>query len=405
MTTPHARCESCGLSLPPNAFRCPTCGHHQGEAITVEVGRRSSAGPRSASPHRRRDLIVLAGVVAVVLAGLVFAGRDSGGREKAAANATTTTTSRPTTTSTSTSTTMATTTTSTTLPRLQLGAPSGVKLLTGGNNSVSVTDLDTGERTRPALPAGSGLVVVRGGVAVMRGTVAYFVPDPYTDTGTELGEADSIAASSSQDRVWLLKYSEIEMTVREVDLDGGVTAGPFGMPGTSGVIAAVHDGLITAAHGSIYVVDRSGRPRRIGTGDVLGAGGNSVLAFTCDDQLHCGTSVIDVASGDSREVAGFGDAERLGYNIYPSSDGTTMAIVVGTGTENPSLWFIDLESATARQAPLQIGFDSFEAAAFSRDSKWLFYKSGPNVVAYAPGTGEQHMLSLGSGPVGFLAVV
>ncbi|MEY2451186.1 MAG: hypothetical protein QOD92_760 [Acidimicrobiaceae bacterium] len=408
MTTPHARCESCGLSLPPNAFRCPTCGHQQGEAITVEVGRRSSAGSRSASPHRRRDLIALGGVVAVVLAGLVFAGRDSGGREKAAANATTTTTSRPTTTSTSTSTTTTapTTTTATTLPGLQLGAPAGIKLLVANEDGfISLIDLDTGAMSRPAMQPAYVYVPRPGGVVVnSQSAQTTFIREPYDRPGTDLGAADNFFASSFEDRVWLVRYLELAVTLTEVDLTGAVTAGPFSVPQAQ-VAGAVREGVVLSLHGSIYVVDRAGSARRIASGDALSAGGDFVFAAQCDDQLVCGVVLINVATGTVRELPDLRDSATQGFPVTFSADATKASVLLARQTEPTRLVLIDLP--TGKVSSLEdavVGF-SPTAPSFSRDSQWLVFTTGLETTAYRLGTNEKRVLALGGTRISSLVAV
>src|SRR4051812_26335606 len=125
MAPARGRCEACGASLPTAAVRCPACGHHQGDAVTVEIGHGRHFGSR-------RGLVAVAAIAAVIVGALVFVGRDSGSKPAVAVEPTTSTTRttiRRTTTTTGTTTTTAPTTTTT--PQLQLGEPSGIRLIAG----------------------------------------------------------------------------------------------------------------------------------------------------------------------------------------------------------------------------------------------------------------------------------
>ena len=408
MTAPHARCESCGVSLPPNAFRCPTCGHQQGEEITIEVGRRAGKGPRTLSPHRRRDLIALGSVVALVVAGLVFVGRDSGSSPSAAANTTTTTTPRTTTSSsstTSTSTTIATTTTATTVPGSQLGELSGISLLIATEErSVSLIDLDSGATSRALVDAGMQWVARAGGLVVSTQTShVNFLPPPYDKVGVDLGLADGFFPSSFDDRVWLIRYAE-QITLTEVDVTGAITAGPFMVPQAQ-VAGAVNGGIVLSLHGSIYLFDRTGSARRIASGDAVAAGGDSVFAGQCDEHFACGVVLINLATGSVRAVPEVADAVTQGLAMTFSPDGTVATVLLSRETEPTSLVVVDL--ATAGVSILEqavVGF-SPTTPCFSADSQWLFFTTGLETTAYRLGTDEKRKLSLGGKRISSLVAV
>ena len=405
MTTPHARCEACGVSLPSNAVRCPTCGHQQGAAITVEVGRRRGDGPRDTDGRNHRDLIVLGAVVALVVGALVFVGRDSNGQQAApAATTTTSTTVRRATSLSSTTTTAPATTTSTTLPALQLGEPSGVKLLVGTDNRfMSLIDLDSGVTSRTVITPGYFVPTAAGIVITTQNGEANFVREPYDEVGVDLGHGDSVHPSALDDRVWLTQYSSSSMTFREVDTSGAVAAGPFTVA-LAQVIGGVSDGVVVAAPGSIYLIDRSGSIHRIGSGEAIAAGGDSVLATQCDDQLRCGLVVIDALTTKVRMVSGLGDTSAANISIVISPDGTTAAILL-TGAAEPSLVLVDLASATVSTLETSAVGSNLTTPSFSRDSRWVFMSTDVQTTAYRVGADDKRVITIGRGQVQILIVV
>jgi hypothetical protein len=395
------------VNLPANAIRCPTCGHHQGDALTIEVGRRSGGAQRSTGPHRRRDLIILGGVVALVVGGLAFVGRDSGGRESAAAS-TTTTTLRPTTTSStsSTTTTAPTTTTATTLPGLQLGEPTGIKLVIGNEEGfVALVDLDTGATSRPSLrPAYAYLPRADGLVLNTDAGHVSFVREPYDQPGTDLGAADGFFASASEDRLWIVRYTDFSVTLTEIDLAGAVKAGPFNVPQAQ-MAGSVTDGVVLSSHGSIYVVDRAGTARRIASGDAVAASGDFVFAVQCDDHLVCGAVLINATTGGVRAIPELGDTLQQGFPMVFSPDGSTAAALITHQTEATSLLLIDLASGRVSTLVMSVVGFSPMPPSFSRDSRWLFFTTGLETSAYRLGSDEKRTLSLGGNRISSLAAV
>lgn len=386
--------------MPSTAIRCPTCGHSQGEPVIVE--KRSAIGT-----NRRRDLLLVGGVVVVLVGFLVFTGDGGPAQsETAASSAPTSTTRRETTTtrSTSTTTTVPSTTTTTTLPGLQLGGPSGVRLLVRSNSGPFILDLDTGERTSIYLTEGYG-VTVAGGVVLQSLGEARFFPEPYSESSTSLGRGDTIFASSEPDRVWIVAYLEEGIEVREVKTDGATTAGPFQFDhNNGGPGGTVHDGLVLSKHGSIYVVGRDGSMRRVALGDALLAGGNSILHWTCDDVGACGVTLLDLDTGRSTPVSGIASASPYQFGPAQVSEGGRYAALYdGSYEAGVALRLVDLETGA-----VQTVTDSGSPGGlltFSRDAEWLFFGEGFRVVAHRIATGESFALELGSNEISLLVAV
>jgi len=367
--------------------------------VTIEIGRPRNRG------RSHRDLLVVALAVALLVAGLVFAGRDSKRESADAGTSTSTTSTTPRSTSTTTTTTIATTTTTTTLPPLQLGERTGVRLLLSGDRGVSLLDLDTGELRDVPLPGSSQLIARDGGVVVQGPSGVDFYLSPFTGEYVELSDARdvSVLPAIEQDRVWIASYGPARQTVREVDTAGNVTVGPFDLPAGGGIVGLVNDGIVGFTHGSIYVFDRDGRTRRLGYGDVVAAGGDHVVATTCDEGLHCGLTVFDVVSGATRSLGDVASEDGYPQGIV-SPDGTTAALytVVNGSTR---LRVLDLSSGDSTTLPPTVSNNGPAALAYSADSRWIFFVSGGDLYAHPVGSKVTRSIKTGPASADFIAVV
>jgi hypothetical protein len=274
--------------------------------------------------------------------------------------------------------------------------------LVSNGNDVTLLDLDTGERTPAAGLSGGYFVPRRGGVVIV-GTVsqALFVADPHESSSISLGPASLVLAAAEEDRVWLVNYDPAgqAVMVREADTTGAVLAGPFAVGAAANIVGAVRDGVIASEHGSIYLLRADGSAHRLGTGDPLGAGGDSVLAVTCDDRLQCGAVVIDARSGRSLPVTGLEHADESGFQAQISPDGRTAALYDLVGGEQV-LRLIDLASGQVTNVTTAITNGRQPAGpaglTFSADSRWLFGSTGGALFANRIGTDTTIPLDVGS---------
>ncbi|MGQ0616359.1 MAG: hypothetical protein ACT4PW_05130 [Acidimicrobiia bacterium] len=398
MVPSRSPCDNCGAWLPSASSRCPSCGRPNGPDEWVGRGPVEGARPGGdVRRHRRgsRDAVVLAAIAVVCIGALVVAG--SGEEGQAAPPPTTSAppvskrpapTLRPPSSTSSTS-----STTSTSLPTamvpspLALGEPSGIALIVATESQTFVADLDAGtraplDRRTGLFYPGSTMVARAGGMAVATsGRVRFLVP-PYSSPGVDLPglrEDGSILASSHPDRVWLVQATASGVAVQEASVDGTVTVPEFALPGDGYPSAAVSDGLVFTMHGSIYVVGGDDITA-LGPGDVLAAGGDTVVAVACDERARCGLFAIDATSGDRRRLGDYrSDFMCCGWAISPA--GSFMA-----GTRDTVLDVVDLATGVTRSVDLPgAGYASGTALSWSADGRFVFGNVGESVFAYEVG--------------------
>jgi hypothetical protein len=325
--------------------------------------------------RRWRDLTVVGvAIVAIIVLLVVLGGSKS---EQALPPATTTT-----------ATTLGPTTTTTTLPEQQLGGPSGIRLLVSSQRGVFLVDLDRGTRSLVSPSTSASYSVLPHGVVAQDGKGVEYLDDGADQPGLLLGTADVVLASPRADRLWLVGYSSANARVREVDTSGAATAGPFDIT-AAGVMYATDDALVTSIHGVVQAFDRQGRSRAIGTGQVLAAGGRSVVVSMCEGAT-CGLSVIDVSTGATTTVDGFVDPGAL--RTPPgrvSPDGRTAAIF-DTAEDSVRVRLVDLATGRITNSGPALDATGPALLAWSRDSRWLFCSNGGAVQALAvDGSGAQ----------------
>lgn len=392
MAKARARCEACGIGLPPGAVRCPTCGHAQGEPVVVAIGRT----PRSQRPKRpRRDLVALGAVLVIVAAAVWASSRDSGHETEAGAADRSSSSSASTTTSSSSTTTTSTTiATTTTIPGSQLGGASGVRVVVASRSGVALVDLDTGATTPVRVDPEAQIIPVEGGF-VASSTVVEFFAEPYDAPPVTLGTASVAYPAWDGDLVWLVRFNDQNFSARLVDTAAHDVAGPFTVGTPYGVVGAVRQGLVTSIHGGVYLIDRTGAARRIAIGEVIAAGGDRVLVSTCDEHLSCAMEVVDVATG--RTVPVHGDPPA-GYASGVISPDGRMAAFVEYDQSQPSVIVVDLDTGTATATDQTVTNDSGPGSgiAFSRDANWLFYVAGGDVIVRDMRTGEERPVLVGS---------
>lgn len=287
-----------------------------GEVTRVELG----AG-------RRRWWPVAIGILAawVVLAA-VFAG---GGDDRGAAPTSTTSTSTPTTEP------RRSTTTTT---DLVLGAPV-LGRLTGWHLVVSqvpgvadgrVVELDTGA-TRTFRGTLFGPPRVDGVFTQNRTAGVLWRPFPFTD-GSEvfLGPAANggVFAVAGTDTAWLaLGESAAVNDARLVSLVDGAPLASVQLPPESRVLGATGDGIVVTAGGDTFRVGTDGAAARLSTGIAALLLRGEVVVRSCDENLRCGMTLVDVATGAARSILGVGGDDSV-FTAGPTHpDGRVTAIV------------------------------------------------------------------------------
>jgi hypothetical protein len=408
------RCAACGVTLPRNAGRCPSCGHDIGRALVVEVGDGPAIGPAPGSdprrPRHRRTAGAAVAVLATVIGALIlvdarYRDPDDG---KAAGAAATATTDRP-------------RPTGTVLPPVDdpdppatLPGSTGIRVVTLGPR-IQVAELDTGEVTTVGTvgtpPFSPWAGVARGSGVVMVGSagVLYF-PDLVPEaTAVSLGEGDHVLASDQADRVWIvvgypfgdrlgfvpLAGGASSTTAREVDLTGAVTAGPIALPDGVTAIEGMPGGLLVHGPDGVFLVDRGGGARRVARGTPIDTFGANLVHFVCDPDMRCGFQVTDVTTGERRRIEGARDLPAGFYfgAAAVSPDGTLLAWDTHVEGQQPGMEVIDLTTGTVVRSD---GFLSSGSVAWSSDGRWLIrasHSGGPGAAS------ESHALDIEGGEI------
>jgi hypothetical protein len=334
------------------------------EVVGVEPGLTSlqhvsTGGPGGPRRHGTRGLVLGAVVVGMLLIGLALGDDDDDDSPTASqalaedAEDTTSTTRRRTTT---TSTRPRATTTEATLQVGPVFAGQQVSgwLLSGNQSGWTLVDIETGAQSDPDLPFDNPYATrtVEGGVIVVRSSRQAEYHDLRVPTedreAIELGPADQVLPSGTPDQVWLIdsggrfeEAAEGETRASLVDLSGRELRS-FAVP--SGYVAgASSQGLLFERGGRVYLADEGG-VRPVAIGQVVGAVGDLMLLFTCDDDARCGAELREVSGRGGRRLAiegslngGFEIAShvdgRFAVTAYGSDGGIATTLFEADGTQ------------------------------------------------------------------------
>ncbi|HEV2808965.1 MAG TPA: hypothetical protein VGV93_01030 [Acidimicrobiales bacterium] len=350
------------------------------------------AGATTVEPARARARggTLLAGVVALVAAVILFGDRDESGNGERKAIATTTTARRP-----------ATTTTTPLGEQPATGPllpePTGAALAVVTNSQVLVVDLDTGG-VRSVAVAGResyhGAWAV-GEAVVVQGPAGVSAVPVASNEGpvvlTEGRAADWPLRSDRPGHVWLITHVPDGVEGREVSVEGHESGRRFVLPAThaGSSMVAVDGGLVMEAYGSlIFYNPDTGEARPIGHGLLLAGSGDTLARAACE-ALRCGLQLTGLRTGAGVDV--LPPAGSLFFPFPPaafSPDGRWLVVPVGAMNET-----------TDRVAVIDVGNGEVVAVhpwagghgtpfTFSPDSRWLFLLNGRDVTAHRLGTDE-----------------
>jgi hypothetical protein len=217
--------------------------------------------------------------------------------------------------------------------------------------------------------------VARGGGLVVTGPEGvHYVPDLVRDaTSVPLGDGNLVLASDHADRVWIVVGDPFSgspsTTAREVDLSGGVTAGPITLPSGVSAIAGLPGGLLVDTPDGIFLVDRDGDARRVARGTPIDTFGANLVHHVCDPDMRCGLRVTDVATGEQRRVEGGIDVPGDLFGAAGvSPNGRLLALETHVEGQPPGMDVIDLTTGTVVRSD---DFLSDGVAAWSPDGRWL----------------------------------
>ena len=280
------------------------------------TGRRPGPAEEDAeeegAPGRTAALVVLAVILALVV--LSILGGD--GDEDAESAPTTTPTSRPT------STTGDRDASPTTSPPALLADgesldPSfGMALVHGLGDGLTIVDLGTGAESRVPTPSAVAQLAWTGDLLLLRTAWSTYRP---ADDGSTWQEVALEGWSSMSVRGAMIELGRpgAETTgVATVDSSGTVRTWPVelaGGPAGASPIGVVEGVLVVSTIDGIFLLDQDGEAERIASGVALDVAGTNVLRHSCDEQMACALSVLDVRSGRSTTLPPLPDG-RVPYS-------------------------------------------------------------------------------------------
>ena len=283
--------------------------------------------------------------------------------------------------------------------------PAGTLVYVSGSNRLTAIDVATGRRRVRKVPSvaacGPELHVIAGRVVfagVRKGrTTVFSAPVALDRPPIRLGSAHAFVPSATEGRVWLagLGCDSARMAgVREVTVDGRVTAeSRRRVPGTW-LAAAAHDGLVIQRGRSLLIWDPStGRTvRRLPLEFVTGGQGD--LMIGCTTRSRCrDLAMVDAAT--ARTVVARPPGRReLDLLAAISPDGSQVAAAAGRG-RRWSVALVDTRSGATSIVRGSRSRGTYPQLSWSRSSGRLLIRGHRGrMLAYRPGAPRAVRLSL-----------
>ncbi|MCU1373432.1 MAG: hypothetical protein JWO68_718 [Actinomycetia bacterium] len=340
------------------------------------------------------DAVGLAAVVGVILAVGVLG--DRGSRHPAAP--------APTTTSTTTSafdrgtpyertTTTEPPSTTTTIVRLSPALPfptHAVLLLNNGSGLPLLVDVDAATATRVS-SATWGAVAV-GNQFVLPGEGSFQVLPasgrPATTVEASMTAGPQQLLASGPGTFWSSRNGPGEVQMTELDLAGRSTGRKVTVPAGAYVAGVVDAGLVVAHHGSLTLIEvASGRPRDLGTGEVVAARGQRIARQRCL-LLRCRLELVDTRTGRSRPIPGLATVNGYLSRGAFSADGRWLAYTL-TDENGERLTAVAIDGGRTRTTEPS---GSTVPLAFSPDGSVLFSVTGTQLCAWVLETDARHCM-------------
>ena len=393
-------CPSCGTPAPAHSSYCVKCGASLGRAFieltpTLQGPVTSTPRPTVIASNGRRGmapLFVLLVALAVVAGGLAIV--LGGGSDSTSSTLGASTTTAP-----------ASSSAPTTEVQRQPGAvyfentagpvlkrPAQGALYLADGSRVKRIDLATGEITKSAAISLEGaaepsqIVVVEGGFFVVykSGDVVAFDND-FSKTPLKIGTGSFAVDTGAANRVWIAgdcgDCNAIEWY--EADLNG-TTGASIELSGSSFPVAAIERGLMWQTPSGIFIGRSRSSAKRYATGTLVGARGDTVVWFGCEDitGIDCRYNVgdgrdatkrqFDVVDEVSRPSASF--IERFG--TFPLSRDS----IALPRSNDARLPLLNIENGAT--STLSSGSTFFRALSmqWTADGEWLLIHTSKTIV-------------------------
>lgn len=206
------------------------------------------------------------------------------------------------------------------------------------------------------VPVRGGVLITTNGVVVREGADGAEVRAPIEGLAfvalpsgevhpVELPDLDElllvldVIPSGDPDRVWVLYGSGVGLRAAFIRVDGRTVSAGFDVPGS--VRGATTRGLAVSAGGDAFLVAGDNDVSRLGDGDVVAATADEVALLTCDTEIVCTVSVVNLSSGRARRgpvVEGSADGSSFvslspGGSLVtlPQRVGSSLHLIDGTG--------------------------------------------------------------------------
>ncbi|MDJ0767661.1 MAG: hypothetical protein QNJ12_02665 [Ilumatobacter sp.] len=214
-------------------------------------------------------------------------------------------------------------------------------------------------------------------------------------SSSRLGEPWNLLWQPGTDRFWRGTNEGFRGPTRyeEVTLDGEETGAAIDVPSFVWMVDP-RGGLVVHEAGKAYSVDEV-EVEYLGAGEVVGISSSQVVLRECDEQMICGLTVLDRASGEWRDVPDHDSADLdsvTGWGLFPASQQLTLSpdgrwcSVTTFATSTPRLELVDLVTGEWHELTRT---DFPTGVSWSPDSRFAFYRSsGALPTAFDVTTGE-----------------
>lgn len=290
----------------------------------------------------------------------------------------------------------------------------GAPVLLVNDGSLAAVDLGTGTVRHPGTPLPVNIdapMLVREGAVVVtdrRGVLHTLSPD-LSDEMAELGAARAVP-SGVPDRVWLMTVDRTPgggVAVEERTVGGERTSPAVALLPEVTPMAGVQSGLLLQTPAGIYLLPPGGeRPHRVVGGQVLGAGGDTVARYDCDEQLSCRVHLTHVATGadvvpqlQGGTLSG-GFVPRFMPGVAAFAPGGELAAVACACAAGEGVAVVDIATGdVVLEAP------GLAEPRWSPDGRWLFGTSAGIVYVWPAAGGDLRPIDVALRGASLLAVI
>ncbi|MCU1378789.1 MAG: hypothetical protein JWN29_1772 [Acidimicrobiales bacterium] len=248
-------------------------------------------------------------------------------------------------------------------------------------------EVDTGIVRPLLMPTGYAVTGTSAGFLIAAPKRLWLVRISELEVGATYAtsEGEHLLVPAGLKHAWFTTPSAVRQVAAELGPDGAETGRTITLPGQTQVVAGLDDGVVASQAGSLTYVPAEGEPRGVGSGQVLGGGGDSIVRTSCE-ALHCRVDLVDVRTGRSRSVTGVPEPQpTLDGGGLVSADGRWFAATLYDAADGiPTLVSIDLTTGHGRI----LNRGSARPKAFAVTGRTLFAIDRGRLLAFDAATGS-----------------